>query len=162
MDSLLGLLQEDGKNVMIAMEQGVVPVLVRLLDSSSLEMKEKTIGAISRVSTVESSKHVFIAEELLLLNHLLRVLESGSGFAKEKACIALQALSFSRENARAIGSRSGISSLLEICQAGTPGSQAFAAGVLKILTFFLVKLKRILLKKTLFLLQSGLLLLGLP
>ena len=48
MDSLLGLLQEDDKNVMIAMEQGVVPVLVRLLDSSSLEMKEKTIGAISR------------------------------------------------------------------------------------------------------------------
>ncbi|XWS60214.1 hypothetical protein CRYUN_Cryun07bG0016300 [Craigia yunnanensis] len=136
MDSLLVLLQEDDKNVMIAVTQGVVPVLVRLLDSSSLEMKEKTVAAISRVSTVESSKHLLIAEELLLLNHLLRVLESGSGFAKEKACIALQALSFSRENARAIGSRSGISSLLEICQAGTPGSQAFAAGVLKILAFF--------------------------
>ncbi|KAK6262004.1 hypothetical protein QUC31_007820 [Theobroma cacao] len=131
MDSLLGLLQEDDKNVMIAVAQGVVPVLVRLLDSSSLEMKEKTVAAISRVSTVESSKHVLIAEGLLLLNHLLRVLESGSGFAKEKACIALQALSFSKENARAIGSRGGISSLLEICQAGTPGSQAFAAGVLK-------------------------------
>ncbi|XP_021286063.1 uncharacterized protein LOC110417832 [Herrania umbratica] len=131
MDLLLGLLQEDDKNVMIAVAQGVVPVLVRLLDTSSLEMKEKTVAAISRVSTVESSKHVLIAEGLLLLNHLLRVLESGSGFAKEKACIALQALSFSKENARAIGSRGGISSLLEICQAGTPGSQAFAAGVLK-------------------------------
>ncbi|XWS51479.1 hypothetical protein CRYUN_Cryun12cG0179700 [Craigia yunnanensis] len=136
MDSLLGLLQEDDKNVMIAVAQGVVPVLLRLLDSSSLEMKEKTVAAISRVSTVESSKHVLIAEGLLLLNHLLRVLESGSGFAKEKACIALQALSFSKENARAIGSRGGISSLLEICQAGTPGSQAFAAGVLKNLASF--------------------------
>ncbi|GMJ13991.1 hypothetical protein like AT5G50900 [Hibiscus trionum] len=136
MDSLLDLLQEDDKNVMIAVAQGVVPVLARLLDSSCLEMKEKTVAAISRVSSVESSKHVLIAEGLLLLNHLLRVLESGSGFAKEKACIALQALSFSKENARAIGSRGGISSLLEICQSGSAGSQALAAGVLKILASF--------------------------
>ncbi|KAK8488937.1 hypothetical protein V6N13_060944 [Hibiscus sabdariffa] len=136
MDLLLDLLQEDDKIVMIVVAQGVVPVLVRLLDSSCLEMKEKTVAAISMVSSVESSKHVLIAEGLLLLNHLLRVLESGSGFAKEKACIALQALSFSKENARAIGSRGGISSLLEICQAGTPGSQALAAGVLKILASF--------------------------
>lgn len=131
MDSLLGLLQEDDKNVMIAVAQGVVPVLVKLMDSSSLEMKEKTVASIARVSMVDSSKHVLIAEGLLLLNHLIRVLESGSGFAKERACVALQALSFSKENARAIGSRGGISSLLEICQAGTPGSQAFAAGVLR-------------------------------
>lgn len=136
MDSLLGLLQQDDKNVMIAVAQGVVPVLVRLLDSSSLEMKEKTVAAISRISMVDSSKHVLIAEGLLLLNHLVRILESGSGFAKEKACVALQALSFSKENARAIGSRGGISSLLEICQAGTPGSQAFAAGVLRNLAVF--------------------------
>ncbi|XP_065872732.1 uncharacterized protein [Euphorbia lathyris] len=136
MDSLLSLLLEDDKNVMIAMAQGVVPVLVRLLDSCSLEMKEKTVAAISRVSMVDSSKHVLVAEGLLLLNHLLRVLESGSGFSKEKACVALQALTFSKENARAIGSRGGISSLLEICQAGTPGSQAFAAGVLRNLAVF--------------------------
>ncbi|XP_015882248.2 uncharacterized protein LOC107418090 [Ziziphus jujuba] len=137
MDSLLGLLQEDDKNVMIAVAQGIVPVLVRLMDSSSSpEMKEKTVAAISRVSMVDSSKHVLIAEGLLLLNHLLRVLDSGSGFAKEKACIALQALSFSKENARAIGSRGGISSLLEICNSGTPGSQASAAGVLRNLAAF--------------------------
>uniref|UniRef100_A0A5B7B277 Putative ARM repeat superfamily protein isoform 1 n=1 Tax=Davidia involucrata TaxID=16924 RepID=A0A5B7B277_DAVIN len=132
MDSLLGLLQEDDKNVLIAVAQGVVPVLVRLLDSSSSsEIKEKTVTAISRVSTVDSSKHALIAEGLVLLNNLLRVVESGSGFAKEKACIALHALSYSKENARAIGSRGGISSLLEICQAGTPSSQAVAAGVLR-------------------------------
>uniref|UniRef100_A0A5B7B0K4 Putative ARM repeat superfamily protein isoform 1 n=2 Tax=Davidia involucrata TaxID=16924 RepID=A0A5B7B0K4_DAVIN len=132
MDSLLGLLQEDDKNVLIAVAQGAVPVLVRLLDSSSSsEIKEKTVTAISRVSTVDSSKHALIAEGLVLLNNLLRVVESGSGFAKEKACIALHALSYSKENARAIGSRGGISSLLEICQAGTPSSQAVAAGVLR-------------------------------
>ncbi|CAM8915988.1 unnamed protein product [Rhodiola kirilowii] len=136
MDSLLELLMEDDKNVLIAVAQGVVPVLVKLLDSSYVEMKEKTVYAISRVSMVESSKNVLIAEGLMLLNHLIRVLESGSGFAKEKACIALQGLSLSKENARAIGSRGGISSLLEICEAGTPNSQAVAAGVLRNLAKF--------------------------
>ncbi|CAI0446708.1 unnamed protein product [Linum tenue] len=130
-DSLLRLLGEDDKNVMIAVAQGIVPVLVRLLDSNSWEMKEKTVAAISRVSMVESSKHALIAEGLPLLNHLIRILESGTGFAKEKACIALQSLTLPMENARAIGSRGGISSLLDICQAGTPASQAFAAGVLR-------------------------------
>jgi len=74
------LLREDDKNVMISIAQGVVPVLVRLLDSCSLSMKEKVVVVISRISTVESSKYVLIAEGLSLLNHLLRVLESGSGF----------------------------------------------------------------------------------
>ncbi|KAG5523139.1 hypothetical protein RHGRI_035078 [Rhododendron griersonianum] len=137
MDSLLTLLQEDDKNVLIAVAQGVVPVLVRLLDcSSSFEVKEKTVNAISRVSAVDSSKHALMAEGLVLLNNLLRVVESGSGVAREKACIALKALTHSRENARAIGSRGGISSLLAICEAGTPSSQAAAAGVLRDLSLF--------------------------
>ncbi|KAK1433961.1 hypothetical protein QVD17_10879 [Tagetes erecta] len=137
LDSLLGLIQEDDKHVLIAVAQGVVPVLVKLLDCSSTpEIKEKTVTAIARVSTVDSSKHVLIAEGLVLLHHLLRVLESGSGFAKEKACIVLQSLSHTKENARAIGSRGGISSLLEICEAGTPNSQAIAAGVLRNLASF--------------------------
>lgn len=136
MEALLVLLQEDDKNVMIAVAQGIVPVLVRLLDSSSFEMKENAVSAISMVSMVDSSRHVLVAEGLSLLNHLLRVLDSGSGFAKEKACVALQALSFSKENGRAIGSRGGVSSLLDICQGGTPGSQASAAGVLRNLAAF--------------------------
>ncbi|KAK7842713.1 hypothetical protein CFP56_013534 [Quercus suber] len=75
---------------MIAMAQGVVPMLVKLLDSSSFEMKEKAEDLlILRISLVDLSKHVVIAEGLLLLNHLLRVLDSGSAFAKEKACVAL-------------------------------------------------------------------------
>lgn len=45
-------------------------------------------------------------------------------------------MSFSKENARAIGSRGGISSLLEICHGGTPSSQAMAAGVLRNLAQF--------------------------
>ncbi|KAI3773540.1 hypothetical protein L1987_48070 [Smallanthus sonchifolius] len=137
LDSLLTLIQEDDKNVLIAVAQGVVPVLVRLLDSgSSPEIREKTVTAIARVSTVDSSKHVLVAEGLLLLHYLIKILESGSGFAKEKACITLQTLTLSKENARAIESRGGISSLLEICQSGTPTSQASAAAVLRNLTAF--------------------------
>ncbi|XP_073056363.1 uncharacterized protein [Primulina eburnea] len=137
LDLLLGLLQEDDKNLLIAVAQGIVPVLVRLLDSSnSSEIKERAVTAIAKISTVDSSKHVLLAEGLALLNNLLRVLESGSIFAKEKSCIALIALSNLKENARAIGSRGGISSLLEICREGTPISQAVAAGVLRNLAVF--------------------------
>nr|POE83882.1 hypothetical protein CFP56_10527 [Quercus suber] len=89
---------------MIAVAQGMVPMLVKLLDSSSFEMKEKVVSLILRISFVDLSKHVVIAEGLLLLNHLLRILDSGSAFAKEKACVALQVLTFSKENAKAIGS----------------------------------------------------------
>lgn len=137
LDSLLGLLQEDDHNVFIAVGLGLVPILVNLLDStSSSEIKEKTVTALAKISTVDSTNHVFSAEGLLLLNNLLRVLESGSIFAKEKSCITLRLLTNSRENARTIVSRGGISSLLEICQQGTPNSQALAAGVLRNLAVF--------------------------
>ncbi|CAN8308152.1 unnamed protein product, partial [Cochlearia groenlandica] len=56
--SLLELLHEDDKNVMISVAQGVVPLLVRLLDSCSFATKEKIVSVISRISTVENSKHV--------------------------------------------------------------------------------------------------------
>ncbi|KAL1566464.1 hypothetical protein AAHA92_02071 [Salvia divinorum] len=137
LESLIGLLQEDAKNLLIAVAQGIIPVLVRLLDcSSSSELKEKSVSAIAKISTEDSSKHDLLAEGLLLLNNLMRVLESGSVFAKEKSCIALRVLSNSKENARAIGSRGGISSLLDICREGTPNSQALAAGVLRNLAVF--------------------------
>ncbi|XP_076882290.1 uncharacterized protein LOC143530708 [Bidens hawaiensis] len=132
LEQLLLLFQGNDKHVLIAVALGVVPVLVRLLDSTSApQTKEKAVTAIARVSAVDSSKHVLHSEGLVLLHHLLRVLESGSGFAKEKACVVLLALSQTKENARAIGCRGGISSLLEICEAGTPNSQAIAAGVLR-------------------------------
>ncbi|CAI9113171.1 OLC1v1013728C1 [Oldenlandia corymbosa var. corymbosa] len=138
LDSVLSLLNEDDKNVLIAVAQGIVPVLVRVLDSSAhhLEMKEKIVAAIAKISTADSVKHVLIAEGLGILNNLLRVLESGSVFAKERCCVVLQVLSQSKENARAIGSRGGISSLLEICNSGAPNSQAMAGGVLRSLSVF--------------------------
>lgn len=136
MDSLLGLLYEDDKSVLMAVDEGFVPVLVRLLESCSVEIKEKAVSAISRVSTVDGTNHVLLAEGSLLITQLLRVLDSRNGFAREKACIALKALSFTEENARIIGCRGGIASLLEICQAGTPYSQAYAAVVLRNISGF--------------------------
>lgn len=136
MDLLLGLLHEDDKNVLFAVDQGAVPVLVHLLDSSSVEIKEKAVSAISRVSVVGSCKHLLVVEGALLITHLLRILDSRNGFAREKACIALQALSVTEENARVIGCRGGIASLLDFCQTGTPYSQSYAAGTLRNLSGF--------------------------
>ncbi|XP_062112663.1 uncharacterized protein LOC133823831 [Humulus lupulus] len=136
MDSLLGYLYEDDKSVLTAVAEGFVPVLVNLLDSSSVEIKEKAVSAISRVSTVDGANHVLLAEGPLLITHLLRVLDSRNGFAREKACIALKALSFSEENARMIGCSGGIASLLEICQAGSTYAQAYAVGVLRNISVF--------------------------
>lgn len=133
LDELLGLLHEDDKNVLVAVAQGVVHVLVLLLDSSSLEIRENALSAIARVSVVDCCKHELYKEGVFLIKHLLKALDSRSGFAKEKACVALQALS-SEENAKAIAN--GIASVLDVCQFGTLYSQAFATGVLRNLSVF--------------------------
>nr|GMC57930.1 vacuolar protein 8 [Ipomoea batatas] len=50
-------ISEDDKNVLIAVAQRVVPVLVTLLDSaSSPDIKEKTVTALAKISTVDSDK----------------------------------------------------------------------------------------------------------
>ncbi|OAY66997.1 ARMADILLO BTB ARABIDOPSIS PROTEIN 1 [Ananas comosus] len=132
--SLAALLAEDERNVAIAVAEGAVAALVRLLDSGAggAEARERAAAAIARVSAVESCRHALAAEAPALLAHLVRVLESdgGGGAAREGACIALQTLTLARDGAMAIGSRGGIAALLEICGAGTPSAQAAAAGVL--------------------------------
>ncbi|KAG6398981.1 hypothetical protein SASPL_140453 [Salvia splendens] len=63
LESLIGLLQEDPKNLLIAVAHGIISVLVRLLDcSSSSELKEKSVSAITKISTEDSSKHDLLAE----------------------------------------------------------------------------------------------------
>ncbi|KAG6400309.1 hypothetical protein SASPL_137135 [Salvia splendens] len=63
LESLIGLLQEDPKNLLIAVAQGIILVLVSLLDcSSSSELKEKSVSAIAKISTEDSSKHDLLAE----------------------------------------------------------------------------------------------------
>ncbi|GJV44551.1 vacuolar protein 8 [Tanacetum coccineum] len=147
LDSVLELLEKDDKNVVIAVGQGIVPVLVRLLDpGSSAEVREKTVMVIARVSSVDSCRNVLVKEGLLLLHYLIRVLEfsesgqsTGTGFAglaKEKACVTLQSLTFLKENAVVISSRGGVYLLLKICESGTPTAQACAAGVLRNISGF--------------------------
>nr|XP_043637800.1 uncharacterized protein LOC122608778 [Erigeron canadensis] len=140
LDQMLKILDAHDKNVIIAVSHGLVPVLVKLLDSgnnSSQELIMKSVAAIARVSSIESNKHALIDEGLMLLHNLIRVLESGNGFAKEKSCVVLQALTSSKENAIVIVSRGGVSSLLGICSSSTPAAQACAAGVLRNLSKFL-------------------------
>ncbi|KAL2322455.1 hypothetical protein Fmac_026834 [Flemingia macrophylla] len=56
---------------------------------------------------VESSKTILLTEGLFLLNHLLRIPDSGNAFAVKNACtventcVALQALTSTKDNARA-------------------------------------------------------------
>ncbi|KAG6385988.1 hypothetical protein SASPL_154872 [Salvia splendens] len=139
LESLIGLLQEDPKTLLIAVAQGIIPVLVRLLDcSSSSELKEKSVSAIAKISTEDSSKHDLLAEGLVLLNNLMRVLESGSVYAKEKSCIALRALAARvlrnlavfedvREN---FIEENSVLILLALCNSGTALSQENAIGCL--------------------------------
>ena len=48
--------------MMIVVAQGLVLVLVKLLDLSLFEMKEKAVSLISRISLVDSRKHMVIAD----------------------------------------------------------------------------------------------------
>uniref|UniRef100_M0ZT11 Ubiquitin-protein ligase n=1 Tax=Solanum tuberosum TaxID=4113 RepID=M0ZT11_SOLTU len=93
LDSQLGLLHEDDKNVLIAIAQGIISMLVHLLDFSFLlEIRKKTVTAITKISTVTSSKLFLVAGDLCILKNFLRILESPSVLGKENSCIALQAL----------------------------------------------------------------------
>ncbi|KAL3331056.1 hypothetical protein AABB24_034718, partial [Solanum stoloniferum] len=93
LDSQLGLLHEDNKNVLIAVAQGIILMLVHLLDFTSLlEIRKKTVTAIAKISRVASSKLFLVAGDLCILNNFLRILESLSVLGKENSCIALQAL----------------------------------------------------------------------
>ena len=49
--SLMWSLNED-KSVLIVVPQGVVPILIRLLNSTYPEMRAKVLSAISRVSSI--------------------------------------------------------------------------------------------------------------
>ncbi|KAG6480026.1 uncharacterized protein LOC122019535 [Zingiber officinale] len=136
LDSLLDLLREEEKNVVLAAGLGVMPALVRLLDSvagaaSCHDAREKAAAAIARISEVQSCHHLIVAEGLPLLHHLARILESEGGAAKEKICTALHILTQNRDNAVIIGSRGGIATLLKICRNGSPSAQTAAAAVLK-------------------------------
>ncbi|KAJ0971201.1 hypothetical protein J5N97_019160 [Dioscorea zingiberensis] len=132
LEELVGAMEKDAKEVVVAAAEGAVPAVVRLLDSPCRETRDRAVEAIARFSAAEGCRPVLAGEGVLLLNHLARALESdASGPARESACVALQALTVTRDAAMAVGSRGAVGSLLTICVSGTPSSQAAAAGVLR-------------------------------
>ncbi|GLJ45609.1 hypothetical protein SUGI_0960060 [Cryptomeria japonica] len=129
LDALLALMQEDDKNCFIVAGQGSVPILVNLLDSCFIDVREKAAACVCRLAQVNSCEQLLVTEGVLA--PLVRTLESGSSLAKEKASAALQALSLPAENARSVGTHCGVLALVDICRSGTPAAQAAAAGTLR-------------------------------
>ncbi|CAK9190602.1 unnamed protein product [Sphagnum troendelagicum] len=129
LDSMIQLMSEDDKNILMVAGQGAVTVLVQLLDASQPSVRERAAAAICKLALNDSCEHQVVTEGGIA--PLVRLLESGSSFAQEKAAASLQALSTGSENACAVAAHGGIPALVEICRLGTPGAQAAAAGSLR-------------------------------
>ncbi|CAL9054736.1 unnamed protein product, partial [Musa banksii] len=104
LDSLLDLLREDDKNVVVAAASGLVPALVRLLDSaagsaSCHETREKAAAAIARISAATAAA---------VLKNLAMVQELRQNFMEEN----------------------GVPVLIRVLAFGTPLAQANAVGCL--------------------------------
>eukprot|EP01018_Ginkgo_biloba_P018512 Gb_40346 [translate_table: standard] len=110
LDSLLALMQEDDNNVLIVAGQGSVPVLVHLLDSNFIEIREIDVVIVCRLAQADSCEHLLVTEGVLA--PLVGLLESGSSLAKENASAALQALT----QATAAGTLQNLASITEIKQ----------------------------------------------
>lgn len=129
LDSMIRLMSDDDKNILMVAGQGAVTTLVHLLDASQPAIRERSAAAICFLALNDSCEHAVVAEGGIA--PLVRLLDSGSPRAQEKAAAGLQGLSISDENARAIAAHGGVPALIEICRAGTPGAQAAAAGSLR-------------------------------
>ncbi len=129
LDSMIQLMAEEDKNILMVASQGAVAVLVQLLDASQPCVRERAAAAICKLALNDSCEHQVVSEGGIA--PLVRLLESGSSFAQEKATVSLQALSAGSENACAVAAHGGIPALVEICQLGTPAAQAAAAGSLR-------------------------------
>lgn len=129
LESMIRLMADDDKNILMVAGQGAVTTLVQLLDASQPSVREKAAAAVCKLALNDSCEHLVVAEGGIA--PLVRLLESGSSRAQEKAASCLQSLSVAEENARAIAAHGGIPVLLEVCRAGTPGAQAAAAGSMR-------------------------------
>lgn len=129
LDSMLRIMSDDDKNILMVASQGAVTVLVHLLDASQPVIREKSAAAICLLALNDSCEHTVVAEGGIA--PLVRLLDSGSPRAQESAAAGLQGLSVSDENARAITAHGGVPALTEVCRVGTSGAQAAAAGTLR-------------------------------
>lgn len=129
LESMLRLMADDDKNILMVAGQGAIPTLVHLLDSSQSCIRERAAAAVCKLALNDSCEQMVVSEGAI--PPLVRLLESGSPRAQENAATGLQGLSISDENAQAVATYGGVPALVEVCRAGTPGAQTAAAGSLR-------------------------------
>ncbi|KAG6474944.1 hypothetical protein ZIOFF_064161 [Zingiber officinale] len=128
-DALLEAMREDERSVMTALGRSNVSALIRLLGSTSVEIKEKAATAICLLTESGSCENLIVSEAVL--PPLIRLSESGSLICRQKALTSLQRLSISTETARSIVGHGGVRPLVDVCQAGDSICQSAASGTLK-------------------------------
>ncbi|VVA17534.1 PREDICTED: vacuolar [Prunus dulcis] len=131
LESLLQLLNDDGKSSGVVAKEGNVAYLIHLLDFHNQPfVREQAVFAVCLLASAndESSRKAVFEEGGL--GPLLRILESGSTHLKEKAAMAVEALTADPENAWALSAYGGVSVLIEACRSGTPATQTHAAGAI--------------------------------
>ncbi|GLJ26864.1 hypothetical protein SUGI_0525040 [Cryptomeria japonica] len=128
LDSLLSLMQQDEKYVYIVAGHNSAPVISHLLNSELTEIQEKAAAAVCRLAQADSFEHLLVREGIL--PRLVRLLKTGESVVIEKASLVLQALSFTPEIARSLGTICGVLALVDVCRYGTPAAQTAAAGTL--------------------------------
>ncbi|PPD71120.1 hypothetical protein GOBAR_DD32003 [Gossypium barbadense] len=99
-DTLVEVMKEDEKSVLLVIGQSNVAALVQLLTATSPRIREKTVTVICSIAESGSCESWLVSEGVL--PPLIRLVESGSTVGKEKATISLQRLSMNEETARAI------------------------------------------------------------
>ncbi|CAO2835034.1 unnamed protein product [Amaranthus hypochondriacus] len=129
LDTLVGIMKEDEKNVLSVLGRSNIAALVQLLTATSPRIREKTVTVICSLAESGSCENWLVSEGVL--PPLIRLVESGSLVGKEKATISLQRLSMSPEIARSIVGHGGVRPLIDMCKVGDSVSQAAAACTLK-------------------------------
>ncbi|KAH7281915.1 hypothetical protein KP509_35G003100 [Ceratopteris richardii] len=130
MESLLQLLNEDDKNVLIvASQESGTSILVQLLNAGVGALRDRAADAVCLLSQIDSCEHFLVSEGAL--EALVHVLESGTSSSKERAASALKNLTCTSENAISVLAHGGACVLLELCQTGTPAAQASAVGTIR-------------------------------
>ncbi|KAL6287285.1 hypothetical protein ACE6H2_011675 [Prunus campanulata] len=131
LESLLQLLNDDGKSSGVVAKEGNVAYLIHLLDFHNQPfVREQAVFAVCLLASAndESSRKAVFEEGGL--GPLLRILESGSTHLKEKAAMAVEALTADPENAWALSAYGGVSVLIEACRSGSQAIQTHAAGAI--------------------------------
>uniref|UniRef100_A0ACD6AFD5 Uncharacterized protein n=1 Tax=Avena sativa TaxID=4498 RepID=A0ACD6AFD5_AVESA len=115
-----------------------VSAVAAMLDSGDLlpASRDKAVSVLAAFASSDAARQFLVEESGIVVPHLCRALECG-GASAEQACLALEPLTASsRDAAASVAARGGVAALLVACAAGTPASQAAAAGVLRNIAAF--------------------------